>query len=497
MLYSQTLGRAARYYPEVTAVVDGERRVTYAQLDRRAAQLAAALAARGFAAGDRLGVLLPNCLEFLETIFACCRMGVIAVPINTRYAVAEIDEVLRDSTPRGLIRHNTLPRPTVDTGWEVVIGEQCLEGREADPPPVFYDSDALFGLFYTSGTTGRAKGVMLSHGNLLANLHHMQSWTGFRYPDVWLHAAPMFHLADFPAMLASAAQGVTQVTLAKFDLHLVCEVIQRERVTRTVFIPTMINLLTLFPDLGKYDLSSLQMVVYGGSPMAPEIINRTREKLPGVKLGQGYGLTETSPLLTTLYDEEHTSRRLLSCGRPVMGVEVAVVDPMGNPAPVGTPGEIVARGPNVMKGYWKNEQATRDAFLGDWFRTGDIAYQDEEGYLYIVDRQKDMIVTGGENVYSSEVEAAIYSHSAIKECAVIGVPDPNWGEAVMACVTLQDGAALTAEELVAHCRTRLANYKLPRRVEFLPGELPKSGTNKILKRALRDPYWQGYSRRVG
>jgi long-chain acyl-CoA synthetase len=301
--------------------------------------------------------------------------------------------------------------------------------------------------------------------------------------------------------LIAAAKGVAQVTLPRFEPQLLCETIAQHRVTTTVMIPTMINLLTQWPEIGRFDLSSLRYLLYGGSPIAPEVIRRTREKLPGCALGQGYGLTETSPLLTTLDDVDHTGQRLLSCGRPVLGVELAILDAEGLPAPAGAPGEIVARGENVMRGYWRQPEATRDAFVGGetggWFRTGDIAYQDEDGFVYHVDRSKDMIVTGGENVYSSEVEAAIYSHPDVKEAAVIGVPDPKWGELVMACVALKDGAALTAEELIAHCRTRLAGYKVPRRIEFIAGELPKSGSNKILKRKLREPYWQGVERRVG
>ena len=496
MLYSQTLGRAARWYPDQTGVVDGNRRLSYRELDRKVERLAGMLAARGFVPGDRLAFLLPNCLEFIELAYACCRLGVIAVPINTRYSLPEIEGVLRDSTPSGFVGHATLPRPRVAAEWHLIVGEQALEGSDDPAPPPFYDPQAIYGLFYTSGTTGRAKGVMLSHYNLLANVLHGQGVFRFRVGDAWLHAAPMCHVADFPTVLSTAAFGVTQVTLPRFDLGLLCETIQRERITATVLIPTMVNFLTQYPELGRYDLSSLERFLYGGSPMAPEIVKRTREKLPGVELYQGYGLTETSPLLTVLEDQDQTGGRLMSCGRPVLGAELQVVDFEGNLVPVGTPGEIVARGANIMKGYWKQPQATREAFFGDWFRTGDVAYQDAEGYFYIVDRRKDMIVTGGENVYSSEVEAAVYAHPAVKEAAVIGVPDTQWGEAVMACVVIKEGATLTAEELQAHCRARLANYKVPKRVEFFPGELPKSGTGKILKRALREPYWKGLARGV-
>jgi long-chain acyl-CoA synthetase len=496
MLYGHTLGRAARYFPNNAAVVDGERRLTYGELARRVDRLAARLSQQGFVAGDRLAFVLPNGLEFIELTFACCRLGVLAVPINTRYAPPEIDAVIRDATPKGLVLHAALPRPTIRPDWYVVIGEENLEGCDGPLPTPFYAPEAVFGLFYTSGTTGVAKGVMITHANLLADMHHTHYWSALTAGDVWMHAAPMFHIADFPLLLVCSAMGVTQVTVPRFDCCAVCEAIARERVTHTVLIPTMVNFLTQYGDLERFDLSSLRSLVYGGSPMAPEIIKRTREKLPGCRLGQGYGLTETSPLLTALPDEDHCGRRMLSCGRPLPGIELAIIDEEGRPVERGKPGEIAARGANIMKGYWNKPEETRHAFINGWFRTGDIAYEDEDGYCYIVDRRKDMIVTGGENVYSTEVEAVIYSHPAVREAAVIGVPDSQWGEAVMACVALKDGASLKADQLIEYCRGRLANYKLPRRIEFVSGELPKSGTGKILKRVLREPFWKGQTRSV-
>jgi long-chain acyl-CoA synthetase len=502
MLYAHTMGRAARFFSRRVAVVDGARRVTYGELGARVDRLAGLLVSKGFSAGDRLAYLLPNSLEFVELTLACCRLGVIAVPLNTRYAVPELDEALRDAEPKGFVRHPALPEPHFCAEWQVVVSDAVLqETSNATLPEPIHDPEAIFGLFYTSGTTGRAKGVMLTHANLFANMLHAHGWAPFSHGDVFLHVAPMFHLADFPMTLMGAAAGVCQVALPRFELQLLCETIERERVTATVMIPTMINLLTQWPEIGRFDLSSLRRLLYGGSPIAPEVIKRTREKLPGCALAQGYGLTETSPLLTTLDDADHVGARLLSCGRPLIGVELAILDAEGNRAQAGTPGEIAARGANVMRGYWRQPQATRDAFVngevGGWFRTGDIAYQDEDGFVYHVDRRKDMIVTGGENVYSSEVEAAIYSHPCVKEAAVIGIPDPTWGELVMACVVLKDGAALEADDLIDYCRSRVAGYKVPRRIEFMEGELPKSGTNKILKRKLREPYWKDVGRQVG
>ncbi|MBI3684667.1 MAG: long-chain fatty acid--CoA ligase [Acidobacteria bacterium] len=496
MLYSLTLEHAARCWPEAAAVRADSGTLCFASLNWRVERLAAEFHMRGLGAGDRLAMLLPNCPEFIEIIYACARLGVIAVPLNTRYAVPEIDQALHDCAPKGILRHSSLPRPTERLAWEVVLDEQPLNGADVEIPAPFYDPEAIFGLFYTSGTTGKAKGVMLTHKSLLANLQNLLPYYNFGKGSCYLHAAPMFHLADFPGLLSAAAVGACQTTIPRFEIESFSVAVQKHRVTHTVLIPTMINFLTLYPELNSFDLSSLEFILYGGSPIAPEVFKRAREKFPNVRFTQGYGLTEASPVLTLLVDEDHQEERLLSCGRPPFGVEVRVADSQGNLAKAGESGEIIARGQNIMKGYWNQPEETARVIRNGWLHTGDIGQQDEAGFFYIVDRAKDMIVTGGENVYSTEVEAAIYEHPAIKEAAVIGVPDPQWGEMVTACVVVKDGAALTAEELVTHCRARLANYKLPRRVEFYPHELPKSGTGKILKRALREPFWKGRARAV-
>jgi long-chain acyl-CoA synthetase len=258
----------------------------------------------------------------------------------------------------------------------------------------------------------------------------------------------------------------------------------------------MINLLTQFPDLAHYDLGSLKQLGYGGSPIAPQVIHRTRALFPNLKLIQVYGLSETG-FLTALRDDEHTPNRLLSSGRPCPGVDVRVVDESGTELGVGQAGEVVARGANVMRGYWNNQEETANAFRNGLFRTGDVGCQDAEGYLYILDRLKDMIVTGGENVYSGEVEAVLYEHPAIREAAVFGIPDAKWGELVMAVVVLKPGATLSVDELIAYCRRSLASYKVPRRVEFSDIELPKTGSGKIIKRALRERFWAHQARAVG
>jgi long-chain acyl-CoA synthetase len=305
----------------------------------------------------------------------------------------------------------------------------------------------------------------------------------------------MFHIIDFPLLFAAPVFGNCQVTIPKFTAQSFCEAVARERVTHTVLVPTMINALTQFPDLQKYDLSRLGRIAYGGSPVAPELIHRTRAVLPHVKLVQGYGLSETG-FLTALLDDEHTLARLTSCGRALPGIDVRVVDPSGTEVSADQPGELVARGANVMCGYWKNPDESNRAFRDGFFRTGDIGRQDADGYFYLLDRLKDMIVTGGENVYCGEVEAVLYEHPAVHEAAVFGIPDPQWGELVTACVVLKPGGVLTANDVMAYCRQSLANYKIPRRIEFVDTELPKSGSGKILKRILRERYWAHQERAV-
>jgi acyl-CoA synthetase (AMP-forming)/AMP-acid ligase II len=285
------------------------------------------------------------------------------------------------------------------------------------------------------------------------------------------------------------------VAIPKFSPQGFCETVERERVSQSVLVPTMINLLVQFSELEKYDLSSLERLAYGGSPVAPELVHRIRKVLPNLKLIQGYGLSETG-FLTGLKDHEHTEDKLLSGGRTCPGVDLRIVDESGKELEAGGHGELVVRGANVMRGYWNNPEETKPAFRDGFFRTGDIGYRDANGYFSILDRLKDMIVTGGENVYSGEVEAVIYQHPAVHEAAVFGIPDPRWGELVAACVVRKPGKTLSEEELIAHCRRSLANYKVPRRVELLDTELPKSGTGKILKRILRERFWADQKRAV-
>src|SRR6266540_260545 len=375
MIYVHSLGRAARYFRECTALAASGTRSTFRELHDRVGRIAAALTKHGFKAGDRLAILLPNEPDYIELVYACARLGVIVVPLNTRLSVKEIDGILDDAKPGGLIRHSSLPVPTVQVSWQVVLDQDPLDVQSDSIPDPIYDPNAILALIYTSGTTGQPKGVEMRHANILDNVYHTNFWFPLEEGAVHIHAAPIFHIADFPFMFAAPAFGTCQVTIPKFSPETFCDAVQSERVTHTVLVPTMINMLTLFPDLKNYDLTSLKHLGYGGSPMAPELVHRTRQVLPSVKLVQVYGLSEAG-FLTGLQDHEHTDDRLLSCGRTCPGIDMRVVDESGKEVGAGQTGELVARGANVMSGYWNNPEATALAFRDGLFRTGDVGYQD-------------------------------------------------------------------------------------------------------------------------
>jgi acyl-CoA synthetase (AMP-forming)/AMP-acid ligase II len=507
MIYTHSIGRALQYFPQHTALLRDERAVPFLELDIRVRRTAAALRRRGFLSGDRLAFLMPNGPDYIELVYACSLLGVIAVPINTRYAGAEIDRLLEDARPRGLIRHSRFPAPTVSLEWEHVIDIAPLaEAKEELYAGEFYDPDAVLVLLYTSGTTGAPKGATLTHANIFSNIQDLSYWLTYREKAVFLHASPMFHIADFPAMFAAPVFGAAQMTMERFDAGSFCTCVQTFGVTHTVLVPSMIDTLCQFEGRAAFKLDFLDVLGYGGSPIAPALAREVRRALPKAKLLQVYGLSEAG-FLTGLTDAEHTDERLQSCGRTCPGIDLRVVDATGRPVAHGELGNLVARGPGIMRGYWHDIEEdlpgdessvdeTAEALRGGFFHTGDIGRQDKDGYFYIVDRAKDMIVSGGENVYSGEVEAAIYEIPEVKEAAVFGIPDDKWGELVAAAVVLRPGTSLSAEELKQYCKTRIASYKVPRHIEFMTEELPKSGSGKILKRVLREKYWAGHSRRV-
>jgi long-chain acyl-CoA synthetase len=513
------LKKTVRQSPDKIASICGDTRLTFKEVDERVNRLSSALSDLGVEPGDRVAILALNCHRYLECYYAIPQLGAVVVPINFRLPAQEIKYIVDHSGACAVLVDAALA-PSVDSirasldgvSHFILMSDEDRDGYMgyeeliAGASPIFeapgIGDDELLGLFYTSGTTAEPKGVMLTHRNMLANIAHSEPYA-YRQPgDIFLHAAPMFHLADGAAVFANTSNGAAHAYLARFDAGAVLDIIQRERVTTTVLVPTMINFVLQHPELGAYDLSSLRQITYGASPIAPDLLQRAMKAF-GCHFSQGYGLTEASPLLTVLPREDHvvtddkSIRRLASCGKPVKGVDVRVVKEDGSDAAPGEVGEIIARGPNIMRGYWRRPRDTEDAIRDGWLHTGDLATVDADGYIYLVDRKKDMIVTGGENVYSTEVEAVLYAHPAVKEAAVIPVPDPDWGEAVHACIALRDGKQATAVELVEFCREKLAGYKAPRSIEFVEGELPKGGTGKILKKQLRERYWKDQARRIG
>ncbi len=512
------LKRAVASNPEKTATICNGARLNFRETGERINRLSNALRRLGIAPGDRVAILSLNCHRFLELYYGVPQTGAAVVPINFRIPASEVKYILDHSEARALAVDAQLApmidslRPQLQVEYFILLSDDRREGYYCyeeliacelpEFEPIEISDDDLLGLFYTSGTTAEPKGVMLTHRNVLANVAHGEAVFEYLPDDIFLHTAPMFHLADGAAVFSNITRAATQAFIPRFEPKRVLETISRERITGMVLVPTMINFLLQEPDFADYDLSSLRQINYGASPIAPELLRRAMNTFK-CRFAQGYGLSEASPLLTVLLPEDHvvmdekSARRLASCGKPVPGVEVRVVDLDNRDVAPGEVGEIIARGPNIMAGYWKRPAETEATIVDGWLRTGDLATVDEDGYIYLVDRKKDMIVTGGENVYSTEVEAAIYAHPAIKEAAVIGVPDADWGEAVHACVTLRDGRGVTPEELIEFCRERLAHYKVPRSVEIIEGELPKGGTGKILKKDLRERYWHDRARRVG
>ena len=526
MILKHALRRAVRYFPDNTATIFDGRKQSYRELWTRARALSKALVELGVRSGDRVAIYLLNSPQFLEVVYACFEIGAVIVPLNTRLAADELVFIINDADcvafitdeslqplaasfePRleGINRYVAINGSGAFSDYETLVARHINNQPDSQSEPLSHEDQSeeeLVGLFYTSGTTGLPKGVMLNHRNLWMNAMHTLAARAPEPNPVFLHAGPMFHLATFPAVINLTLNGGAHAILPKFDIKNLMEVIERDRVTITVLVPTMINFLINHPDIGKHDLSSLRRITYGASPMPVELLKRAMKVFPGVEFFQGYGQSESSPLLTTLMPEDHivegperVTRRLASCGRPVIGVEVEVADENDRQVKPGEVGEVIARGPNVMMGYWKRSEETAATLRGGWLHTGDLATIDEDGYIYLVDRKKDMIISGGENVYSTEVENVIYRHPAAREAAVIGVPDDKWGEAVKAIVTLKEGESLTESELIGFCAARLADYKVPKSVEIREGELPKSGTGKILKKELREPYWQGHNRRI-
>ena len=489
------LRRAVRIAPERLAVRCGLSQLTYGQTWERARRLAGALGGLGLGRGDRVAVAGRNCHRYLELYQAVPGAGMVVVPLNHRHTAAELGYALEDSRARVLFAGPEVDYPP-DAVEHVVDLDDGYEALLADAAPAEFPDDlaagAVAGLFYTGGTTGAAKGVMLTHRNLITNALHYQAWHAFRPGTRWLIAAPMFHTAGSMAVLATVWHAGRHVILPAFDPAAALDLIEDGKVTATIAVPTMLAALAQEQLARPREVSTLRLINHGGAPTATATLRRAHAAFPEAELMQIYGATETSPIATVLPHEEVLldTPQARSCGQPAVGVEVAVTDvASGAPLPAGAVGEVAIRGENVMAGYWNKPDATAAALAGGWYRSGDLGYLDEHAYLYLVDRVKDMIITGGENVYSTEVEEVLYRHDAVLEVAVFGVPDDRWGEAVHAVVVPR--APVGEAELLDHCRGLIAGYKVPRRIEFRSEPLPKSAAGKLLKRQLRAPYWQG------
>lgn len=521
MLLRDILSHAAKLYGDKVAMIDGEVSYTYRQAEERVRRLATGLLGLGLKPGDHIGILANNSHRYWETYFVADYAGMPLAPLNIRLAAHELEFILNDGEIKALILgpeyldlyHQFKPKtPGIkhvivmagETAGDFVDYERLVsESAPLDHSVRDWAEDEMINLCYTGGTTGLPKGVMLTQQNVTSNAMHATLMFRFSERDTWLHVAPMFHLADAWACYAITMVGGTHAFTPGFAPQSTLEIIEKHRVTKTILVPTMINFLVNFPGAGAYDTSSVDLFLYGASPLPVDRL-RAAVKTFGERFVQAYGMTETSPLLTcmqaawTVYNgTEAETRRLASCGREVPGVEIRVVNQeTGIDVKPGEVGEIIARGPNLMKGYWKRPEETAEALRGGYMHTNDLAMIDEENFIFIVDRSKDMIVSGGENVFSTEVENAIYEHPAVLEAAVIGIPDRDWGEAVLAVVVPREGAEVTEKEIIDHCRGLIAGYKCPKRVVFQSTPLPKSGPGKILKTELRKPYWAGQDRNV-
>jgi len=511
------LRRALQIKPDGLATVYGERRRTWREVGDRVARLAAGLRALGAEPGDRVAVLSLNSDRYLELYLATAWAGAVIVPLNTRWSPLENEDALRDCRANVLVVDKafaatgaTLAKALPDLklvyadDGDVPDGMESYEAlisRSEPIPDAMRQAADLAGIFYTGGTTGRSKGVMLSHGNLMANALNALGEGLFPGTAIYLHAAPMFHLANGAAMYSLLLSGGSNVMLQAFTPEGVMAAVQNERVTDVLLVPTMIQMLVDHPALGSYDMASLNNVVYGASPISEAVLDRATRALPKARFTQAYGMTELSPIATLLHWNEHIGEgrakgRHRAAGRATLGCEVRIVDGDDQPVGFGTVGEIVVRGDNVMMGYWERPEETARAVIDGWMHTGDGGYMDEHGFVFVVDRVKDMIISGGENVYSVEVENAVAQHPAVAQCAVIGIPDEHWGERVHAVVVTRGDAQLSAAELIEFCKTLIAGYKCPRSVEVRSSPLPLSGAGKILKRELRAPFWDNRERRV-
>lgn len=493
---------AAECSADATAVVDGDARLTFRDLAARCGRVAAAVR-RDTAVGDRIALLATNGQRPLELILGVPVAGRVVVPLNGRLAPPELAYQLRDAEPRVLVtdwpaeRLGELSRLVSQVvpmdAYESWLGDEA-DGRLGEG----VGEDDVAGLFYTGGTTGAAKGVMLTHRNKIADAFHVQASLRLEPEDAWIVLGPMYHASGTWQVEPCLWAGARQVLIPAYEPGLVLDRIQEERVTIAFGVPAMLDTLAREQARAPRDVSSLRLMGYGAAPAPTPILRRFEEGFPGCNLVSMYGATELAPLGTVLH---HMERRLDSpkvrcAGQPAAGVRLRILDRKARDVAPGTVGEVCLRGPNVMKGYWRKPEETAAALRDGWYHSGDLGYVDEDHCLYLVDRAKDMIISGGENVYSTEVEETLSRHPDVLECAVFGVPDERWGEAVRAVVVLRAGAAATPEALERHCRRGLGGYKVPKRIDVSSDPLPRSAAGKILKRELRAPFWAGRDQQI-
>jgi fatty-acyl-CoA synthase len=497
----QWLYKHAQISGDRPALADKNRRVTYVQLNERTNQLAWSLREAGVRPGDRVAILALNSVAYMETVFAVAKLGAMSVPLNYRLSAAELAYNLSDSGAMTLIysteladlARRSLEDPSVRQLITLEIGDPGADGYEGllvrgstNPLNSHVNPDDEAMILYTSGTTGRPKGAVLTHGAVLANSHHaLLMGAGMSRYDVTVTPAPLFHVGGLAVhTLPLLYAGGFNYLLEFFDARETLAAMSREGATLQFLVPAMWAALTRLPDFEDYELKALRFVVSGGSPCPLTVIEFLQAH--GWMFLDGFGMTETCAS-TMLIDAEHAVSKLGSVGRPLMHVDAKVVDDNDSEVRQGEVGELVLRGPNLFKGYWGLPEATDEAWRGGWFHTGDMAQVDADGFYTLVDRKKDMVITGGENVYPIEVEQVLHRHPQVQDVAVIGVPDERWGESVTAVVVPVEGESPSPEELIAYTRERLAHYKCPKRVEIVD-ELPRNATGKLLKRVLRKTY---------
>ncbi len=515
LIYHRQFLPAMQTFAEKTAVIDGSYRASFEVHGKRVLCLADAMRRTlGLARGDRFAVMAANCHEYLELYHAAYLGAGIINPLNLRLAGKELEYIVEDSgtgivfvdahfaqvfddamrlgESSGAIRQVVLMGPgdgPCDLGYEDLLasGEPVVPKEPEEEDPVV--------LMYTGGTTGLPKGVLVTQRAEILNCYHAGMVLGrFKPSEVSLLQTPIFHAASMVSLLATTGCGGTQVLVPMFEPGEVIRLIEEHRVTLTMMVPTMIAMMVNHPAFAPERIASLESLTYGASPMPAELLDRLLAMLPDLELNQGYGMTESASVLTFNGPDHHRpdDPRLRSVGRPVPGVELSIQNEGGEILPTGETGEVCAKGGNLMSEYWHKPEATAEAFRGGWYHTGDAGYLDDEGFLFLVDRVKDMIISGGENVYSVEVENAISGHPAVDEVAVIGVPHELWGEQVHAVVVRKTGAEVSEAEVIEYARSSIAGYKVPKSVEFRDEPLPLSGAMKVLKRALRDPYWKDH-----